>query len=104
MTAPPNLLAEETARAIARLEARLEQHRTQLARLTQDSWAVSSTMSKIQQMEKGLKRLQLYRQMLTSESPHTDARLVRERDRFGKQYNRKWRPSRSPRIVGDDTP
>ncbi|HJZ32725.1 MAG TPA: hypothetical protein VKF35_16525 [Hyphomicrobiaceae bacterium] len=102
MTAPPNLLSEETARAIERLQTRLQQHRTQLAGLAQDSWQVSKTVSKIEQMEKGLKRLQLYSQMLNSERSHTDKRLVRERDQFGKQYNRKWRPSRSPQIEQDD--
>ena len=96
MVASPNLLVEETTRAIERLEMRLEQHRALLAALPQDSWEVSKAAGNIAQMEKGLKRLQLYSAILNSEAAHTDKTLIRERDQFGKQYNRKWRPSRSP--------
>ena len=101
MVAPPNLLVEETARAIDRLQARLEQHRALLARLAQDSWEASKATGKIAEMEKGLRRLQLYREMLSSDASRSDQRLVQERDRFGKQWNRKWRPSRRPQSPGD---
>src|SRR5215813_13686565 len=101
MTVPPNLLSEETARAIERLQTRLQQHRTQLAGLAQDSWQVSKTVSKIEQMEKGLKRLQLYSQMLNSERSHTDKRLLRERDQSGKQYHRKCDALPSPQSGQD---
>jgi hypothetical protein len=102
MTASPNLLVEETARAIARLQTRLQQHRTRLAGLSQDSGEVRKAADKIAQMERGLQRLQLYSEMLRSEASHSDKRLVQERNRFGKQYNRKWRPSRLPDM--DDDP
>ena len=94
MAASPNLLLEETARAIDRLRARLQQHRAQLAELSQDSREGSKAAGKIARMEKGLQRLQLYSEMLKSDASRSDERLVRERDRFGKQWNRKWRPSR----------
>jgi hypothetical protein len=96
MAAAPNLLVEETARAIERLQTRLAQHRAQLAGLSPDSWGVSEATSKIAQMEKGLARLQLYSEMLRSEGSRSDKRLIRERDQFGKQWKRKWRPSRVP--------
>jgi hypothetical protein len=96
MVAAPNLLVEETARAIERLEMRLAQHRAGLANLSPNSCEVSRATGKIAQMEKGLARLQLYSEMLRSEASRSDKRLVRERDQFGKQWNRKWRPSRAP--------
>ena len=102
MVASPNLLVEETARAIARLQLRLEKCRVRLAGLPQDSGEASKALSTIVQMEKGLKRLQLYSAILKSEASHTDKTLIRERNQFGKQYNRKWRPSRSPKNGEDD--
>ena len=101
MPAAPNLLVEETARAIERLQRRLAQHRAQLANLSPDSWEISKATGKIAQMEKGLARLQLYSEMLKSEASRTDKRLVRERDQFGKQWKRKWRPSRAPQREED---
>ena len=101
MAASPNLLVEETARAIERLQTRLAQHRAQLAGLSPDSWEVSKATSKIAQMEKGLARLQLYSEMLLSEASRSDKRLIRERDQFGKQWKRKWRPSRAPQPEED---
>ena len=101
MAAAPNLLVEETARAIERLQTRLAQHRAQLAGLSPDSWEVSRATSKIAQMEKGLARLQLYNEMLLSEASRSDKRLIRERDQFGKQWKRKWRPSRAPQPEED---
>jgi hypothetical protein len=52
-------------------------------------------------MEKGLARLQLYSEMLSSEASRTDKRLIRERDQFAKQWKRKWRPSRAPQPEED---
>src|SRR5262245_7192843 len=97
MALAPNLLVEETARAIERLQTRLAQHRARLASLSPDSREVSKATGKIAQMEKGLARLQLYSEMLRSEASRSDKRLIRERDQFGKQWKRKWRPSRAPR-------
>lgn len=96
MVVAPNLLVEETARAIERLQTRLAQHRARLAGLAPDSWEIAKATGKIAQMEKGLARLQLYSEMLRSEASRSDKRLVRERDQFGKQWKRKWRPSRAP--------
>jgi len=101
MVASPNLLVEETARAIDRLQARLQQHRAQLAELSRDSREGSKAAGRIARMEQGLQRLQLYSEMLKSEASRSDEGLVRERDRFGKQWNRKWRPSRRPRSQHD---
>jgi len=101
MVASPNLLVEETARAIDRLQTRLQQHRAQLAALSQNSREASQATGKIAQMEKSLKRLQLYSEMLSSEASRRDQRLVQERDQFGKQWNRKWRPSRPPERKDD---
>jgi hypothetical protein len=96
MVVAPNLLVEETARAIERLQMRLAQQRARLAALAPDSWEIAKARGKIAQMEKGLARLQLYSEMLQSEASRSDKRLMRERDQFGKQWKRKWRPSRAP--------
>ena len=101
MVASPNLLVEETARAIDRLRARLQQHRAQLAELSHDSREGPKAVGRIAQMEKSLQRLQLYSEMLNSNASRSDERLVRERDQFGKQWNRKWRPSRRPQRQHD---
>jgi hypothetical protein len=101
MVASPNLLVEETARAIDRLQTRLEQHRAQLARLSQDGCEISKATDKIAQMERGLERLRLYSEMLRSEASCSDKRLIKERDQFGKQWKRKWRPSRGAQIEED---
>jgi len=101
MVASPSLLVEETARAIDRLRARLQQHRAQLAELSHDSREGSKAVGRIAQMEKSLQRLQLYSEMLNSNASRSDERLVRERDQFGKQWNRKWRPSRRPQRQHD---
>jgi len=101
MVASPNLLVEETARAIERLQTRLEQHRAHLAGLSQDSREISKATGKIAQMERGLERLRLYSEMLRSEASCSDKRLIKERDQFGKQWKRKWRPSRGAQIEED---
>jgi type II secretory pathway component PulM len=101
MVASPNLLVEETARAIERLQTRLEQHRAQLAGLSRDSREISKATGKIAQMERGLERLRLYSEMLRSEASCSDIRLIKERNQFGKQWKRKWRPSRTPEIEED---
>jgi hypothetical protein len=102
MVASPDLLVEETARAIERLQVRLEKYRALLATLPQESREVSKAAGNIALMEKGLKRLQLYSAILKSEAPHSAETLIRERDKFGKQYKRKWRPSRSRQTCDDD--
>jgi hypothetical protein len=95
MVASPNLLVEETTRAIERLQTRLEQQRARLAGLSPDSWEMSKVAGKIAQMERGLERLRFYNEMLQSEASFSDKRLVNERNRFAKQWKRKWRPSRT---------
>jgi predicted RNase H-like nuclease (RuvC/YqgF family) len=101
MVASPNLLVEETARAIERLQTRLEQQRARLAGLSQDSREMSKAAGKIAQMERGLERLRFYNEMLKSEASFSDKRLVNERNQFAKQWKRKWRPSRTPQIEDD---
>ena len=101
MVASPELLVEETARAIERLHLRLEKYRARLAALPQGSEEVSKAASTIAQMEKGLQRLRLYSAILNTEAPHTAKTLMRERDQFAKQYKRKWRPSRGRRVCDD---
>ena len=101
MVASPNLLVEETTRAIERLQTRLEQQRARLAGLSPDSCEMSKVAGKIAQMERGLERLRFYNEMLQSEASFSDKRLVNERNRFSKQWKRKWRPSRSPQIEDD---
>ena len=101
MVVAPNLLEEETARTIERLQMRLAQHRARLVGLAPDSWEIAKATGKIAQMEKGLARLQLYSEMLRSEASRSDKRLIRERDQFGKQWKRKWRPSRPPQTEED---
>jgi alcohol dehydrogenase YqhD (iron-dependent ADH family) len=101
MVAAPNLLVEETARAIERLQRRLEQQRARLTGLAQDSWEMSQAASKIAQMERGLERLRFYNETLKSEGSFSDKRLVNERNQFAKQWKRKWRPSRTARIEDD---
>jgi len=89
-----NLLSEEAARLIRRLERRLEQHRTQLNRSSQDGDTATRAAAKIARMEKGLERLRLCSEMLNTEQGRRDQRLIEERNAFAKQYKRKWRPSR----------
>src|SRR5262249_18303190 len=69
------------------------------ARLTyssQDRETVARTAAKIARMERGLERLRLCSEMLSTEQGRRDDRLIRERNAFAKQYKRKWRPSRRP--------
>jgi hypothetical protein len=91
---PSNLLSEEAARLIQRLERRLEQHRTQLNCSSPDGETATRTAVKIARMEKGLERLRLCSEMLNTEQGRRDQRLIEERNAFAKQYKRKWRPSR----------
>lgn len=89
-----NLLIEEAAQLIERLERRLEQQRATLRHPSPDSENVARTASKIARMEQGLERLRLYREMLHTSVGRHDERLINERNGFAKQYNRSWRPSR----------
>ena|SRR5689334_15003600 len=89
-----NLLIEEAAQLIARLERRLEQQRANLSRPAQDSEKIARMATKIERMEQGLERLRLYREMLHTSVGRHDERLINERNGFAKQYNRSWRPSR----------
>ena len=91
---PSNLLSEEAARLIRRLERRLEQHRSQLNHSSPDGDTTTRTAAKIARMEKGLERLRLCSEMLNTEQGRHDQRLIEERNAFAKQYKRKWRPSR----------
>jgi len=93
---PSNLLIEEAARLIQRLESRLEQQRARLTYSSQDRETVARTAAKIARMERGLERLRLCSEMLSTEQGRRDDRLIRERNAFAKQYKRKWRPSRRP--------
>ena len=88
-----NLLIEEAARLIERLEMRLQQERARLTYPSPDSEAVTRVAHRIARMEEGLDRLRLYSEMLTVGSGRHDDRLINERNNFAKQYNRKWRPS-----------
>ncbi|HEU0058300.1 MAG TPA: hypothetical protein VFR19_00370 [Hyphomicrobiaceae bacterium] len=91
-----NLLIEEAARLIERLETRLEQQRAQLLYCSPDGETAARTAAKIARMERGLERLRLCSEMLSHEQGRRDDRLIRERNAFAKQYKRKWRPSRRP--------
>jgi hypothetical protein len=93
---PSNLLGEEAARLIRRLERRLEQHRSQLNHSSQGGETATGAAGKIARMQKGLERLRLCSEMLNNEQGRRDQRLIEERNAFAKQYKREWRPSRRP--------
>ena len=96
-----NLLIEEAARLIQRLEVRLEQQRAYLTYSSHDRDTVTRTANKIARMEEGLDRLRLYSEMLSVGIGRHEDRLINERNNFAKQYNRKWRPSQ--KMGGSDS-
>jgi hypothetical protein len=92
MPGAPNFLLDEAEQIVSRLKKRIAEHQ---ARTSSDNHeAQKQAVVHLRRMENSLHRLQLYRDMLKEDSSHRDQTLVAERNSFGKQYKRRWRPSK----------
>ena len=87
-----NFLIEEADELIKKVQKRIEQQ-AQLGRDACIEEVRQRGALKQQRLETSLHRLQLYREMLKDGKARRDPALVAERNRFGKQYKRQWRPA-----------
>jgi hypothetical protein len=89
-----NFLIEEADELIKKVQKRIEQE-AQLGRDVCVEELRQLGAQKKQRLEVSLHRLQLYREMLKDGKARRDPALVAERNRFGKQLKRQWRPSKA---------